>query len=357
MSEGSVLGYLVGTRMSGQAENLATEALAYVLRSSAAVAAAFESYVRQAAPIPTGLYVETQASAVDAAIPDLVGLDATGATPFIGEAKFWAGLTANQPLTYLDRLPEGAPGVLLFIAPSIRLEVLWTELLHRLHQAGVQAAGDEGPPEFRRVDVGGGHVLALTSWRSVLAALSETAAAVGDRAALSDLNQLSGLCDRMDTEAFLPLAAEDLSGPAAVRLRQYLDVVSRSGDALVSRGIAMTKDASGGSLSLSAGWGWWGRYLSLAGTTTLLRISSHNWGLERATPVWLQVGYKNAPTLSQALEALSPLRSERSRVCVHANQADVAIDLPTGVELPDVVESVVAQVTAVRDCLATLQSG
>ena len=45
------------------------------------------------------------------------------------EAKFWAGLTENQPNAYLARLPlDERPAVLLFVAPEARLETLWPEL-------------------------------------------------------------------------------------------------------------------------------------------------------------------------------------------------------------------------------------
>ena len=113
-----LFGFLA-TRFSAHPENVATEALAYVLRSSSPVARAFEDYVRRVAPIPGGLHYVTQAAADDRAIPDLAGIDASGRSPLLVEAKFWAGLTDQQPVAYLARLPEDETALLLFIVPSV----------------------------------------------------------------------------------------------------------------------------------------------------------------------------------------------------------------------------------------------
>ncbi len=56
---------------------------------------------------------------------DLGLYDGSGTLWFIVEAKVGAGLTANQPLGYLDRLPQGRPGVLMFIVPWWRLDDVW----------------------------------------------------------------------------------------------------------------------------------------------------------------------------------------------------------------------------------------
>ena len=63
---------------------------------------------------------------------DLVAYDAGGSERVLIEAKFWAGLTDNQPNTYLARLLRaGEPAVLLFVAPEQRLVTVWTEIRGR----------------------------------------------------------------------------------------------------------------------------------------------------------------------------------------------------------------------------------
>ena len=65
--------------------------------------------------------------------PDLVGRTEHGEELLLIEAKFWAGLTEHQPITYLQRLPPG--GALLFVVPEARLPSIWNELLSALSPA------------------------------------------------------------------------------------------------------------------------------------------------------------------------------------------------------------------------------
>ncbi len=66
---------------------------------------------------------------------DLGLYDGSGALWFIVEAKVAAGLTANQPLGYLDRLAPARPGVLMFIVPWWRLDDVWEKATRDLPQS------------------------------------------------------------------------------------------------------------------------------------------------------------------------------------------------------------------------------
>ncbi len=63
-----MFGFLA-TRFSPHPENVATEALAYVLRTSTPVSLAFEDYLRQVVDLPAGLHFVTQSTGEDGAIP------------------------------------------------------------------------------------------------------------------------------------------------------------------------------------------------------------------------------------------------------------------------------------------------
>lgn len=95
----TLFGYLA-TRFRSHPENLATESLCYVLRQSPVARQAFTQYIAQP-PVwfEQKLVFQAQAAGKDGAIPDLVGTDQEGRKVLIGEAKFWAGLTDNQPVT------------------------------------------------------------------------------------------------------------------------------------------------------------------------------------------------------------------------------------------------------------------
>lgn len=155
----------------------------------------------------------------------------------------------------------------------------------------------------------------------------------------------------MDSQAFVPLTVQDLSGSVAVRLLQYIDLIERAVERLVSSGVASTRASDGSGLRPSAADGWWGRYLALAGVTCLLRLSATAWAADRATPIWLQIGYRGRPSAPVVLDAIGPLRAQRNRVFVRGNFVDVAIDLPVHFDVDAVVDSVAEQIGVVASYL------
>jgi len=78
--------------------------------------------------MPQAIFYESQVICSDGCIPDVVGFDSDGLRHVVIEGKFWAPLTAHQPVSYLQSLAEDSPGIVLFVAPSIRLANLWREL-------------------------------------------------------------------------------------------------------------------------------------------------------------------------------------------------------------------------------------
>lgn len=60
------------------------------------------------------------------------------------ELKFWAGLTDNQPVAYLKKLPTDCHSALLEVAPARRIESLWW-LEHKL--------GEKAPESLLSSDV------------------------------------------------------------------------------------------------------------------------------------------------------------------------------------------------------------
>jgi hypothetical protein len=121
---------------------LATEALHFILTHSTEGRHSFARLLSTFGDrLPEPLHFKTQAGDEKGSIPDLVGLDGQGVEQAIIEAKFWAGLTPRQPLAYLDRLPSS--GLLIFLVPARRTDMLWHELLQRCRRAGREPTGDE----------------------------------------------------------------------------------------------------------------------------------------------------------------------------------------------------------------------
>lgn len=273
----SVLAFLA-SRFATHPENLATEALNFILAASPSARAALLDLCRQLGhQSRDDLSFTTQRANDCGSRPDLVGRAADGSLPLVIEAKFWAGLTSRQPRAYLDALPEN--GLLLFVAPAARTDTLWPELLRRVHPAG--ATYDCAPwPDSRAVRIGS-RALALVSWRALLAHLSDACALVGD-GTTADIRQLAALCEKMDSEAFLPLRSEELTSNLGRRVYEFCDLAEKITDHLVARRLANVKG-----LRATGGKGWFGKYMRFRGHGALLYFDARRWSKHGQSPLWL----------------------------------------------------------------------
>jgi len=200
---------VVQKKFTQQNEDIATEALSYLLESHEVVRNGMMKILRSISPELPSLRFKTQQT--DGSIrPDMGGF--VNFEPFVFiENKFWAGLTDNQPISYLKQLATNAkPTVLLVIAPEARQEPLWRELKRRLKEADISIAMHEAPPGIRYVvSTKLGPKLALTSWEKLLSILEQEARE--DPTVLSDLFQFRALCDSAGLNAFTPLTASEIS--------------------------------------------------------------------------------------------------------------------------------------------------
>lgn len=101
---------------------------------------------------------------------DLGFYDGSGALWFIVEAKVAAGLTANQPLGYLDRLTPDRPGVLMFIVPWWRLDDVWERATRDLPQSGYELASVDVYDVRAVRSVTGHRNLVLMEWQALAGA-------------------------------------------------------------------------------------------------------------------------------------------------------------------------------------------
>jgi hypothetical protein len=334
-----------------QPENLATEALGYVLQNSETARAAVRDLLRGlGSTIDDHLAYATQSSGQDRARPDLVGRCSTGAEPLLIEVKFWAGLTENQPVAYLDRLPAG--GTLLIVAPATRSEMLWDELRRRCRDAGREFTdGSRGAVKI--ASTGGRHLISL-SWRHLLSAIRVQVEARSERQAAEDIAQLEGLCDRMDEAAFLLLSSEELTSSMSRRVVEFGVIVDDVTIQLASSGLANTKNVRATALN-----GYYGRYLVLSGVDTFLRCDTRMWAKRASTPLWLSVygtnWAKSDPLLAQ--RALAPLEAERLGTVFKGDDGfpAVALFVPTGVERDVILRRVTEQIQNVAALIAPLR--
>ena len=348
----------------GGAETTATETLGYILsRSDAADAArnALRDTIRtggvdvgQIARAATEVEIEVKGKE---ARVDLVGFDEGNAKRALIEVKFWAGLTENQPNTYLKELLKDAdakPSALLFVAPVLRQETLWPELLRLADAGGFSLTAVTSAAGLMSAAVNGGpHRLMLTSWLHLLEKLS---AATGDPE--KEIRQLQGLCAQQDRAAFLPLRAGEI-GPefskrAADLYYLYNDVIKRVREQKIAgfKGLAAAKFGPN-----------YGRFVLLGNSAT--GITDDAWvgvhfefGVQhRETPFWVMLGYTFGAKIDQIRERLDVAQRQDGLDYINAERNKwpvslVPIHLPAGVEYDYVLDSVVGQIRNIGDILA-----
>ena len=121
----------LASKLFDRHEDIAVEALGYIFKSNQARRVLEEMLRARGADVGSIEEVQTQVIGTEGERPDLAGLDRDNQERVLIEAKFWAGLTDNQPVAYLERLPANTPSALLFVAPASKLEPLWDELCQR----------------------------------------------------------------------------------------------------------------------------------------------------------------------------------------------------------------------------------
>ena len=204
-----VLSHIIQKRFSKVNEDVATDALAYILDSSSAANNGMRKLLRGLIPDLPALSFRTQ-EAEGSIRPDMWGYDGPELRVFL-ENKFWAGLTDNQPVNYLKELAKcSKQSALLVVAPHTRRHTLWAELQRRMNDAGITCEdnGDSAGIEYS-ASTSMGPMVALTSWDNILSLLEHESA--DDIEARGDLVQLRSLCDAADIDAFSPLSREEIT--------------------------------------------------------------------------------------------------------------------------------------------------
>ena len=334
-------------QMAAHPENVATEAFLYLLRTYPTAWPELRAFLALAgAYLPEALTFSTQASAVqDTSIPDLVGIDgATGEASLILEAKFWAGLTPNQPVTYLRRLTAERPGMVLVVAPALRFEELWAKLCKSCVAEGLHLSEPIQPSsDFRAATLAGGHHLALTSWRALLSLLIRDADTRDDALMLGDVEQLSGLCGRMDSTEFQPLSPADVSRHVGQRIQQFTDLVDKAVRILVHTHQANTKGLQTGGTQST-----YGRFFAYGNLLFFLAMSPPLWAEHGETPLWLRVteGWKPSEASASPTHALvrMALAGQPNRIFLKGRETYVGLDVLIGADRDEVLSHIVNQI-------------
>jgi hypothetical protein len=183
--------------------------------------------------------------------------------------------------------------------------------------------------------------LGLISWRNLLTEILGAVEQAGEQAIASDVRQLQGLCDREDSEAFLPLESEELtSGSIPRRLSQFCELV----DDLTSR-LVGTPIGDVNRLRATVGKGSYGRYIRLHGVPSLILFSAQLWASKHPTPIWLRAYGSDWKPNPGAMERLSKFALISGyQAFKSAEGMNFPIILPTGVERDEVLKQAEAQI-------------
>lgn len=328
-----------------QWENVATESLHYLLDREAG-GAAVQLLLAPLGFDPGPLVWHGQASSVDdSSIPDLVGNDAQNRHVLIVEGKFWASLTENQPLGYLERqalqFPDDPAGcLLLFLVPRRRENVITAELEQRLGERHSRVG------LFPVIADSNGRRVVVVLWSQLLSQLQVAFEAAHDNEAVGDLAQLRGLCDRADSEQMLPIAPEEIGSERGHRFLEFCDIVDQVSDALVMTGAVSTKG-----LKSTGSKGWWGRYLRAeSGQVFFIGVIARSWATVWPTPWWVTFRDPRSE-VSEALAALADDPRMPSMVR-EGDSLRIALRAPVWVEEEAIVAELAGAVQAICAVLA-----
>ncbi len=319
-------------RFVEQREVLATTCLGYILSTSATAGETLRTWLGdRGVSIPAGLAYRTEV--VDAeheGRPDVVA-SASGKRHLILEGKFWAALTDAQPVGYLQSLEEG--GCLLVVTPEKRLVTIGGELVRRCRQAQLSMS-DEGALIRGGVSqVADRWWLGTVSWRILLGRLEASLAERGDVGKAADVEQLAGLADLEDQEAFLPVVPSDLAQPTPLRVHQFMELA----EAVCRRGVEAGFLHSEG-LRPASSLGRYTRYIGAGPIQLGVFVDLRRWA-RQGTPLWVEAAVIPGSAFAD-LEATTPpgvfYDGTRGRPVV-------PLDIPLHVEHDEVLDSLEAQ--------------
>ncbi len=335
----SVFSHIIQKRFSQVNEDVATDALAYILESSDAARRGMTKLLRGIIPDLPLLRFKTQQT--EGTIrPDMWGFADTEPRVFL-ENKFWAGLTDNQPISYMKQLATCSQAtVLLVVAPTGREHTLWRALIRQLDDDGISWSEHEAAAGVARlVYTQLGPMLALTSWTNVLSMLEHEA--VDDPGARGDLVQLRALCDAADNEAFTPVSNMELSDqrtPAFI-LQLNSIVLEVVDSAVTEKALSINKlrpQASGERI---------GRYVWIRGEQVAgawLGIHFGLWKSHGATPLWLLFSEGEFGRAQDVSRLIEPWAATNGMLTITNNRVfAIALDMPIGEEKAGVIRVLV----------------
>ena len=222
-------------RIKGSQEDVASEGLAYILQNSKSARNALHKIIK----LDSGLDFDninytTQNIGEKLERTDISGYNIDNKEVIIIEAKFWASLTDNQPLTYLERLSENS--ILVFACPTLRVRPVFDEVKKRIFDDKQKY---ESNPNSHFIKLANNKNIVIKTWNEILGTIRLQLIQDNDQY-LSDIDQIIGFCETVDSNSFLPFQSKDFSPSNAKRINSFYDIADKVIDELKKRELADT---------------------------------------------------------------------------------------------------------------------
>ena len=318
----------------GSQEDVATLSLQYILKQSPDLNAAFTRLVSKALQAEPGeeIHYVCQVTGDNKERPDIAGISDSGKEMILCEAKFYAGLTINQPNTYLDRLKKENGLGLVFICPAARKITLWSKLIELCEHRKLEK-NDE---YCVTVD---GVRMSIITWGEIIETLRFVASTLSV-SSLSDINQLDGFCRLVDETSFIPFEQEDFGPENARREERHYEIL----DALFNYLIAdKSLHANAKKLRATAYRSGYVRYIRVKGHGLSICYDRTMWmenGSEE-TPYWVGVCEEN---FDQPESYLHVFKRFPESWKTENGDTYLALFAPVNASLDEVVESLAGQI-------------
>lgn len=338
----TVFSHIISKRYSHSYEDVATDALAYILEHHDLAHKNMMEFLQKIIPKIPNLFYRSQVT--EGSIrPDICGI-ADGKTSIFIENKFWAGLTENQPIAYLNELANyEQPTMLLFIVSGAREQTMIVELTRRLNEGELEFSeiASDNKAIVWYVKTGIGPYLILSSWPRLIKVLRKNE---DESTKLShDLMLLESLCDAADIDKFIPFSAaylNDQTTPAV--LLQLGQVIRDSVEMGLREGLL---DKSG--LNETSSWDKFGRYFSFREKHFVgvwYGIDYKLWKTYGVSPLWLVF---STTDFGRAYEVRGLLENQNNEANFFVKLPDgslaLAINLLTGADKDQVTKDIVNQ--------------
>lgn len=269
------------TRIRGKHEDFASEGLVYILQQSDRAKRALNNIIEHDSGLVfDNINYSTQNVGKNKERPDISGKDKNGKEVIIMEAKFWAELTNNQPIEYLNRMGDNS--VLIFICPDLRTRPIFNELRIRIEKDEIYGNQFRQDTNSRSFSFDGNKKLIIKTWKEILDTIKHNLMQGNELSLLSDIDQIIGLCEIIDSTSFQPYQDEDFAPSIARKINSYYNLADKVVDELKKNNLVDTAglNAQGQRYGYT-------RYFKAELIALALEVRFDYWEKDVNTPFWL----------------------------------------------------------------------